>query len=334
MIKMKKLFTLFIAIVLSLSTSFAQAKKYVLVEHFTNTYCSICASQNPGFFSRIAIETNTKIHHIAIHSSVPYPQCPFYQANKTEQDARKDLYGVFSTPRASLNGASLVAAGNIAATDIDAAASGTSPIEVKVSETTGTNRTATVTLKAVGTVPTANYRMYAAIVEKKVNFNANNGETVHYNVLRKYIAYGGELGQNGFAVTPTTTLQTFSLPYAIQSGWSDAQIYVVAWVQNATTKEVLNSGTRFDVQSATEEPSIDAFVNVSPNPTSGKTMISFTQVTPQYLTIQNAVGQVLETRKLVNNAPVEVDLSSFPTGVLFLKIKGVEGTAVKRVVKQ
>ena len=331
---MKKLFTLSLAIVLSLTTGFAQAKKYVLVEHFTNTYCSICASQNPGFFSRIAVETNTKIHHIAIHSSIPYPQCPFYQANKTEQDARKDLYGVFSTPRASLNGAALISAGSISATDIDAATTGTSPIEVKVSETTGISRTATVTLKAVGNVPTANYKMYAAIVEKKVNFNANNGETVHYNVLRKFIAYGGELGQNGFAVTPTTTLQTFNLPYTIQSGWSDTQIYVVAWVQNATTKEVLNSGTRFDIQSATEEPSIDAFVNVSPNPTSGKTMISFTQVTPQYLTIQNAVGQVLETRKLVNNAPIEVDLSSFATGVLFIKIKGVEGTAVKRVVKQ
>ncbi len=331
---MKKLFTLCLALAFSISTSFAQAKKYVLVEHFTNTYCSICASQNPGFFSRIAVETNTKIHHIAIHSSIPYPQCPFYQANKTEQDARKDWYGVFSTPRASLNGAALISAGSIAASDIDAAASGTSPIEVKVSETTGANRTATVTLKAVGTVPTGNYKMYVAIVEKKINFNANNGETVHYNVLRKFIAYGGELGQNGFTVTPTSTIQTFNLPYTVASGWSDSQIYVVAWVQNATTKEVLNSGTRFDVQSATEEPSIDAFVNVSPNPTSGKTTISFIKVTPQYLTIQNALGQILETRQLMNNAPIDVDLSNFSTGVLFIKIKGIEGIAVKRVVKQ
>ena len=331
---MKKILTLSLAITLTISTSFAQAKKYVLVEHFTNTYCSSCASQNPGFFSRISVETNTKIHHIAIHSSVPYQQCPYYQANKTEQDARKDFYGLTSTPRASLNGAALVSAGNITAADIDAAANGTSPIEVKVSETTGTSRTATVTLKAVGTVPTASYKMYAAIVEKKINFNASNGETVHYNVLRKFISYGGELGQNGFDVTPTTTLQTFNLPYVLNSGWNESQIYVVAWVQNATTKQVLNSGTRFDIQSATEEPSIDAFVSVSPNPTSGKTMISFTQVTPQYLTLQNAVGQVLETRKLVNNASVELDLSNYAKGVLFVKIQGVEGAAVKRIVKQ
>lgn len=331
---MKKLITLSLAIVLTITTSFAQAKKYVLVEHFTNTYCSTCASQNPGFFSRIAVETNTKIHHIAIHSSVPYPQCPFYQANKTEQDARKDFYGLFSTPRASLNGAALVSAGDITNATIDAAASGTSPIEVKVTETTGTNRTATVTLKAVGTVPTANYKMYVAIVEKKINFNASNGESVHYNVLRKFIAYSGELGQNGFDVTPTTTLQTFSLPYAITTGWAESQIYVVAWVQNATTKEVLNSGTRFDIQSATDEPSIDAFVKVSPNPTSGKTTISFTQVTPQYLTIQNAVGQVLESRKLVNNAPIDLDLSNYAKGVLFVKIQGKEGSAVKRIVKK
>ena len=70
-----------------------------------------------------------------------------------------------------------------------------------------------------------------------------------------------------------------------------------------------------------------------PNPTTQKTTVSFTQVTPQYLTVQNAVGQVLESRQLVGNAPVELDFSAYAAGVLFVKVQGLEGIAVKRVVK-
>lgn len=329
---MKKLLTLSVALVVTSATVFAQAKKYVLVEHFTNTWCSVCASQNPGFYQRIAVETNTKIHHISIHSSVPYQQCPFYQANKTEQDARRDFYTLTSTPRVSLNGASLVSAGSITSADIDAAAAGTSPIELKVTETTGSNRLIGVSLKAVGTV-TGSFRMYAAVVEKKISFNGNNGETVHHNVLRKYLTADASVASSGFSVVPTANTQTFELNYTVDAAWNAAQTYVVVWVQNTATKEVLNSATRFDVQSATEEPSIDAFVNVFPNPTTHKTTVSFTQVTPQYLTVQNAVGQVLETRQLVNNAPVELDLSNYATGVLFVKVQGVEGVALKKIIR-
>ncbi len=330
---MKKLLPLALAFALISFNSFAQAKKYVLLEHFTNTWCSTCASQNPGFYQTVGIETNTKIHHISIHSSVPYSQCPYYQANKTEQDARKDFYGLPSTPRVSLNGAALVAAGNVTAASINAAAAVTSPIELKVSETTGTNRIVGVSMKAVGAV-TGTFKIYAAVVEKKTTFSANNGETVHHNVFRKFLTMNAGVASSGFSVVPTTSSQTFELNYTVDASWNAAQTYIVAWIQNETTKEVLNSATRFDVSSGTDETSIDAFVNVSPNPTSGKTVISFTQVTPQYLTIHNAVGQVLETKKLVNNAPVELDLSNYATGVLFLKVQGLEGFAVKRIIKQ
>jgi hypothetical protein len=330
---MKKLLTLSLALVLTTASIFAQAKKYVLVEHFTNTYCSICASQNPGFYQRIAVETNTKIHHVSIHSSVPYPQCPFYQANKIEQDTRKDFYGLFSTPRVSLNGAALVGAGEISNTNIESAAAGTSPIELKITEPTTTSRTATISFKAVGTVPTGTYRMFAAIVEKKISFAAQNGEATHYNVLRKFVSKTGEDAVNGFDITPTTAMQNISLSYNIAAPINIAEAYLLVWIQNTVTKEVLNSATRFDVQSATAEPSIDAFVNVSPNPTTHKTTVSFTQVTPQYLTVQNAVGQILETLKLANDAPVELDLSNYATGILFIKVQSEEGVALKKIVR-
>jgi hypothetical protein len=330
---MKKILTLSVVLALAATTSFAQAKKYVLVEHFTNTYCGSCAASNPGFFQRIAVESNTKIHHMSMHTSVPYSQCSFYQANKIEQDARRDYYSLGSTPRASLNGATLVAAGNILATDIDAAAAGTSPLQLSVIEPNTASRTAVITYKAVGTLPMGAYKMYAAVVEKKLNFAAPNGEATHYNVFRKFVSRTGENPQDGFDVTPTTATQTISLSYNVAGNSNIPDSYLLVWVQDANSKVVLNSATRFDVVSATEEPSIDAFVQVSPNPTTQKTTVSFTQVTPQYLTVQNAIGQVLETRKLVGNAAVELDLSTYAAGVLFVKVQSAEGTAVKKIVK-
>ena len=329
---MKKQLTLSLAFAFIAAVSFAQAKKYVLVEHFTNTYCSSCASNNPGFFQRIAVETNTNVHHIAVHSSVPYSQCPLYQLNTTEQNARRDFYGLNYTPQASLNGAALTSVGSISAASINNAATGTSPIEVKVVETTGTSRTATIAVKTVGTIPTGTYNLYVAVVEKKLNFNAQNGEGVHYNVFRKFLT---PATGSAVSLTGTGNVSNFSLPYTVAANWSTDQVHVVAWVQNNTTKEVLNSGTRFDPAStlATTEPSIDQFVQVSPNPTTQKTTVSFTQVTPQYLTVQNAVGQVLESRQLVGNAPVELDFSAYAAGILFVKVQGLEGIAVKRVVK-
>ena len=331
---MKKGLLLSFALATMNLTVFAQAQKYVLLEHFTNTYCSTCASQNPGFYQTIGVETNKDVHHISIHSSVPYQQCPYYQANKIEQDGRKDYYGLTSTPRVSVNGAALVGAGSVTSATITAATAGTSPIELKIAETTGTSRTVTVTFKNVGTYPSGDYRLYAAVVEKKITFAANNGESTHHNVFRKYLSNGADIPFNGIPINFTSNTQTVQLFYDVAPSWNAAQTYVLVWVQNESSNVVLNSATRFDAQTSTEEPSIDAFVQVSPNPTSGKTTISFAEVTPQYLTIQNAVGQVLETRKLINNAPVELDLSSFASGVLFVKVQSLEGSAIKRIVKQ
>ena len=329
---MKKLITLIaiIALFAPLSISAQGAKKYVLVEHFTNTNCGICGFTNPDFFNRVAVETNKNMHHISIHSSIPYSSCVFYQANKTEQDARATFYNLPGTPRASLNGAALVSAANITAASITDAATGTSTLEVKVTETTGSSRTATVKLKSVGTVPVGPYKFYAAVIEKKVSYNAPNGEATHYNVFRKFIANGTDvtLGANG-------TELTYNLNYTIDAAWK-TEVYVVAFVQNATTKAVLNSGTRFDVVSSIEEPSIDAQVSVSPNPTNGALNVQINHKNAQTeileMLVTNIAGQVIENVTNLKSNSYNLDLNAHPKGIYFLKVKSTEGVATKKIV--
>src|SRR5580765_1346486 len=84
-------------------TSAQPVPRTTVVEHFTNTFCSVCASRNPGFYSNLAAFPD--VLHISIYPSAPYPACPFNQMNKAEQDARANYYGVLgATPRLVING--------------------------------------------------------------------------------------------------------------------------------------------------------------------------------------------------------------------------------------
>ena len=331
---MKKSLTLVAFAALFTATSLAaQAPKYVLVEHFTNTRCSICASQNPGFYNRISIDANPKMHHISIHSMIPYTACVYYQANTVPQDARASFYGLQGTPSISINGAALTSAGSIdAATIANAYGAKTSPIAIQVAETTvGTTRTASLKIKTIGAKPTGTFKLYVAVVEKKTTYAAPNGEGTHYDVFRKFLTVSS--GDDG-TLAPTGSEVTASYGFPLDASWNAAETYVVAWIQNATTKEVLNSGSRFDpIFTATNEPSIDANVTISPNPTTGKMTVNIVGVTPQYLTVQNAVGQVVESVSLSKSTSYELNLSSLAAGIYFVKVKSSEGVAVKKVIK-
>ena len=311
-----------------LSIKAQNVKKYTLLEHFTNTRCGICANSNPDFYTAINVENNKNIHHLSIHSSVPYADCKFYVANKTEQDTRADFYSLSGTPRVSVNGAALVNVSVVNAASLNTIAAETSPLSVKVTETTGASRTVTLKLKTVGTLPAGTYKLNIAIVEKKIDYVGPNTEALHHNVFRKWLnnadvtlaAVNGEL--------------TLTYNYTLDASWNANNIYVLAFVQNNTSKAVINSGTRFDVTSATDEPSVDTQVSVSPNPTKEKIFITFDKLTPQYLTVSNVTGQIVERVNALNSMSYELNMGNYPSGIYFIKVKSVEGVAIKKVVKE
>jgi hypothetical protein len=324
---MKKATTLALGLLLAATTAFGQTKRYVLLEHFTNTKCPTCASLNPTFYSTIQVESNPNVHHISYHWKTPYADCVYYLASPTRQDARAAYYTIPGSPRVTLNGGANTALTGVTLGGITAAAT-TSPIYVKVTENTGVNRTAVIKVKWVTTPPAGNYVMHVAVVEKKTAYTSPNGETVHYNVFRKFLT--AEVGET--IPTTITAEQTISYGYPADFG-VEAQLYTVAWVQNTATKEVLNSGTKFDPTTPTEEVSVDNQVTLSPNPTTGKTTLTFDKLTPQYLTVQTITGQVLESVKLTNSTTYDLNLAQYAAGVYLVKIKSEEGVAVKRIVK-
>lgn len=329
----KLLFTFSLAVCCLFPEVFAQAKKYVLLEHFTNSRCINCANRNPAFYNLID-DYPEDVHHIAYHPPIPYSNCIFYQANMTENNARTSFYGVAGTPTAMLNGTPVSSGSQILpASALATALTVTSPIQLLVTETSGANRTVTIQVFTHGNVPDGNYNLYAAVVEKDVDYTSpNTGATQHFDVFRTMLpSVNGTpvvLAQSGGSIT-----QSFN--YSIASGWNADQIYVVAFVQHATTKAILNSGTRFDdfVLSA-GEPRFQT-ASIQPNPATDAAVAYIGEDRAESLEIYAVNGQrIAVSFENQQVGGVSFSMAGLPKGIYVVKITGEKGVYTAKVIKE
>ncbi|MFN0275656.1 MAG: T9SS type A sorting domain-containing protein [Chitinophagales bacterium] len=255
---MKKFYVVSLLIVFDLTanTIFAQAKKYPLFEHFTQASCEPCADQNP-IFHPVYLANETNVHHIAYHTSWPGVD-PMYDFNPTESDVMVTYYGVLGVPDMYGDGVGYGSPVNITQDVVNDLTSESSPIRVLVTETTvGSTRNVHIEIQTVGTVPSGSFRLKAAVIEGLIDYSSapgSNGETEFPNVFRESLT-----GTGGVVITLASTGSSieYDYSYPLDSEYDDDEIYVVAWVQNSTTKEILNSG-------ATGDPDVEV-VNVSDN---------------------------------------------------------------------
>lgn len=178
---MKKIsFLLIISLSMGLSSNLlAQAKKYVIFEHFTQASCAPCAQQNP--FMEATLDANVgRTHHISYHTSWPgYDPMNLYNAAQVQD--RVTYYGVTGVP-------DVLGCGNkyhgsptgVTQTLVDNLASDAAPIRVLVSETSnGTARTVKVKVFTVDSIPAGSYKIRVAVLEKMVDYvtpPGSNGE--------------------------------------------------------------------------------------------------------------------------------------------------------------
>ena len=190
------------------------------------------------------------MHHIAYHTVWPGVD-PMNALNPVDVDARVSYYNVSGVPSVILMGnAKTNGPGSFSQADVDAQIAATSPIKVNVTQVdNGNNRDITVVITTVGTVvPSSNYVLQTVVVERNITYPTppgNNGETYFPNVMRKLLPNPG-----GTAVTipalGTTAVYTFNVTE--DTLWNDAEIAVVAFVQDDKTNEILNSGASWDPQ--------------------------------------------------------------------------------------
>lgn len=331
---MKKISALLVGLFLT-AFLFAQAsaKKYLLIEHFTNSRCGVCASKNPAFYNLIGqVQYADDIHHISIHPMFPYPSCVFYQANTVENNAWTALYPVQGTPSIVLNGALQTPSTPILTeTKLQTFLGQTSPLALQVIESGPNNaRTVQVTAKALGDIPAGNYKIFVAIAEKTVNQQTPNGESVHHDVFRKMLT---EVGGDAFQAPSVGGTVTFNYEYSIPGTWNPDEVYVLAFVKEVDTKQVLNSGTRFDpVLTATAD--LDpSRVLISPNPVSQFAWVALADDKAAQVEVFSSNGQRVAASFEYHEKGLMISTVSFTPGIYYVKIIGEKGGYSGKFVK-
>ena len=226
---------------LSYTGIYAQVTKKVVVEHFTNSLCSVCASRNPGFYTNLAAQSN--VIHLAIHPSSPYSNCLLNKHNVSENDARTNYYGVYgSTPRLVIQGSVISAGANYAAAGMFSPFLGqTSPVSIKITQfkyAADSIRTRVV-IKTESTHNLSNMHLFVALAEDTLFYNSPNGETKHFDVFRKSLT-----GANGTPIQIAANVGdsvVYSNVSTVSPSWNFARIYSMAVLQNNSTKEVIQA---------------------------------------------------------------------------------------------
>ena len=264
---------LLLSLILFIGQAYTQAKRYIFLEHFTNSRCGICAGSNPGFYALLANYKN-QYHHMTVHPPIPYSNCLLYQANPTDNAQRSNFYGINGTPTVVINGLTKKSAGSVTAANLNAELNKLSPIEVKVTETGTTNRNVSLEIKTLGTKPSGTYKLYVVALEKELNYASPNGEKIHYNVFRDFLSASDgddiQLAGSGSSVNKAYTL-------SIPPSWVENQVYILAWIQDVANKEVLNSGTKFDALTANKDVSDFSQFSIYPNPVKEILNLQWTQ---------------------------------------------------------
>lgn len=306
-------------------------KRYVLLEHFTNSWCSTCASKNPAFYNLIDDYPND-VHHIAYHPPIPYNGCVFYQANTVENQARTAAYGVNGTPRVALNGALAPGGGALLQPALLTSEIGeTSPLSLTVTESgAGVGRTVKIKAKAWGQIPAGTYRIYAALVEKTINLQTPNGEPVHHDVFRRMLP---NIEGSVFAAPAAGEEIEYTYDYTIATAWNANEIYVVAFVQNVATGEILNSGTKFDAPLTTAAGEAAALpLRLAPNPAQDRAVATLSGDRALHAEVFAGDGRRVQAAFSMENDQIALDLSALAPGVYFVKIRGEKSVYTGKIV--
>lgn len=333
---MKQFHFLFVAcVLLSIKAIEAQVSQKTIVEHFTNTKCSVCAASNPYFYTNLNKQQNTL--HLSIYPSSPYSACLLHQHNASAGDARTNYYGVYgSTPRLVING-------NVIPTSADYGSGALfapyqslmSPASIKIYQFKYGNDSirSTVVIKTVAAHTLGSLSLFVGLAEDTVFYTGSNGEPKHFGVFRKPLS-----NTTGNAVTLPTAIGdsiVFSSVASANSVWNFKRIYTIVILQESSNKKLVQAEaseakTNMAPTSLTENEGMPCF-RVFPNPA----QYHFTIESPVpigKLKITNMVGQAIYEENL-NQTSKQVDLSDRPGGIYFIQLSNsFNASALQKIV--
>ncbi|MEM1214065.1 MAG: Omp28-related outer membrane protein [Bacteroidota bacterium] len=328
-------FTLSGVFLLTLSLSAQEVPKRIVVEHFTNSRCGICANRNPGFYQNFNNQDDAL--HISFHPSSPYSNCELHRENEEENDGRtyfNNIYG--GTPRLVIQGEAVAAGTNYGNASIfEQHANETTPVELVLRQQKSGN---TIQLEVDITAATDNnlgtQLLFLGVAEDTVFYNAPNGEDEHYDVFRQTV--NNDVGGQQVTV-PAAAGETLSLSYTWTSPsatWDFERLFVVAILQNLSDRSVTQSDATTPTQdniTRTWEP-LTLATEVFPNPVSSVVNIQLPTTATARFSLSNLQGQILRSGTFAGET--QLDLTALPSSIYQLETVSDGARSVQQLVKE
>lgn len=338
---MRKVILLCLLTTASLTPAWTQATayRYLLLEHFTNTRCSLCPARNAVLHSTLAANPGP-VHHISYHPSVPYNTCQIYLSNPTENENRRNLYGVNFTPQTRLWGNNFQTSTTLLPVAVLEDSTGQeAALRIMVEEQFNPAQGVSIRVQTMKEVSAGDLRLFAAVVEKHYPYAGPNGETDHYNVFRTMLPQ-----INGESLSPAAIGEevVFNYPYTLDPTWNASELYVLAWVQDMNTQQVYNAGTRFDLRATISQSNgtatLTAAGGIPPYSYSwntGATTATVSNLPPgtHYATVTDSTGiYFTETLTVAGSVSIEPNrlqrlVTAYPNPTrdqLFIDLNGLE----------
>lgn len=217
---------------------FSQVQSNVLLEHFTNTNCSVCGSRNPGLFSNLE-QNNSDIIHVSFYPSRPYADCKLNNHNSKENDDRAKFYGLFgSTPQIVIQGVVPNRPNFNDASLFNDFRDKRNPYSLtNYFEITEDSIKTKVVIESPIKTNWDSLNLVVLSVEDTVFYQGRNAEKEHYNVFRSSFT-----GIQGMSASRTVNIGDSAVFYYSIPTSSDLdfdRVYTIAFLQNPYTKEVL-----------------------------------------------------------------------------------------------
>ena len=296
-----------------------------LIEKFTSSTCSPCASYNASTFNPYYTAQNQNFNYIAYQMNWPGSGDPYYTA---EGGVRRDYYGVSAITSLWIDGSEYSTTNSQGAL--------TTHVNNENAKlgyfglTANRNLSGNNALVNYNITPylTGSFVLHAAVIEKVTTNNVStNGETSFKHVMMKMVPNASGTVINCTAGTPISGQISASLAGTNIEENSDLE--VIVFLQNAATKEIMQSFKATDALSL--EDNVLAKVKLYPNPASNN--IRFTNIQKATIMITDVTGKVvLQTEGVDENSLINV--SNLNSGIYLVNIKNESINETIKFVKK
>ncbi len=232
-------FALLFAMMLSVC-AFAQYRKITLIESFSNFGCDYCPDVD------VKVQAVMKKHFgqaVQVRYQVDWPSAsdPMNKFAKADVQSRVTYYKVDGTPTVMTDGGS----GTPNHAKIANKQGYTAPIKIDIQTNpiADDNVLSGNVVITAGQEKTGSHVLHIAMIERAIIFTqapGSNGEKEFYDVLRKLVTGTGKTIGNISAGSSSPYAFTWTVDVAKVK---KEQLAVVAWVQDGSTKAILNAGS-------------------------------------------------------------------------------------------